>query len=175
MKPILPCLRLYRPESNGNEAQGKHGRGKDSRNGGAVRERAASFCGLPSPILRGRGNPSVSPICGPFFGKMTLYLCRGQNASQEACGGFGRGTQGERWRGGSGCAASGVGIMFPSFAGGRAILTHPFRRAWGCVGLPHAGNLHQKFFSFTSPCSENVGLCWGRLSTNEKRTHEVFS
>ena len=71
LKPILPCLRLYRPNSNGNEAQGKHGRGKDSRNGGAVRERAASFCGLPSPI----GNLYLANLRPVFWGRrLSVYV-----------------------------------------------------------------------------------------------------
>ena len=64
LKPILPCLRLYRPNSNGNEAQRKHGRGKDSRNGGAVRERAASFCGLPSPDRESLCIVNLRPFLG---------------------------------------------------------------------------------------------------------------
>ena len=134
LKPILPCLRLYRPNSNGNEAQGKHGRGKDSRNGGAVRERAASFCGLPSPI----GNLYIANLRPVFWGKTTLCLCRGQNASQDARRDFERGYVEQYRRGGS---AYRVRIVFASFAVGMFCRVPSGGR--GAVwGYPDAGNLH---------------------------------
>lgn len=128
MKPILPCLRLYRPNSNGNEAQGKHGRGKDSQNGGAVREEGRLFLWPPFPDRESLSSQSEAR----FWGKTTSCLCRGQNASQGALDGVRGGSVLARWF----ClwGTNSVRILCRG-----DVLSHPFRRAWGCVGLPRCG------------------------------------
>ena len=55
-------LGLYRPDLNRNEAQGKHGRGKDSRNSWSGSETGHLFLWPPLPDVEGRRNPPVLPI-----------------------------------------------------------------------------------------------------------------
>jgi len=55
-------LGLYRPDLNRNEAQGKHGRGKDSRNSWSGSGTGHLFLWPPLPDVEGRRNPPVLPI-----------------------------------------------------------------------------------------------------------------
>lgn len=55
-------LGLYRSDLNRNEAQGKHGRGKDSRNSWSGSETGHLFLWPPLPDVEGRRNPPVLPI-----------------------------------------------------------------------------------------------------------------
>ena len=127
-------LGLYRPDLNRNEAQGKHGRGKDSRNSWSGSGTGHLFLWPPLPDRESLYSQSEAR----FLGKTTFYLCRGQNASQDARRDFERGYVEPYRRGGS---AYGVRILFASFAVGMSCRIPSGGR--GAVwGYPDAGNLH---------------------------------
>lgn len=149
MKPILPCLRLYRPNSNGNEAQRKHGRGKDSQNGGAVRERAASFCGLPSPI----GNLYLANLRPVFWGRRLSIYVEGKTPLRRLVGAL------DGVRGGSTGA-----VVLPM---GYEYCSHPL--PWGCpvaslpagVGLCGATPMRETFTKNPFPLLLHALKMWG--------------
>ena len=89
---------------------------------------------VASPI----GNLYIANLRPVFWGKTTLCLCRGQNASQDARRDFERGYVEQYRRGGS---AYRVRIVFASFAVGMFCRVPSGGR--GAVwGYPDAGNLH---------------------------------